>query len=88
MTPQPSQRQHGATLRRRISTWFGRFSTVLGVGLLVLVAVGAVAAAARHLARSASAVVTVVRMEPATWSSGKHRESGQAITYEFTVDAP
>jgi len=85
MTPPPGQPQRGA-LRQRISTWFGRLVNGLVVGLSLLVAVAAVPATIRHFAQSASAPVTVVRMESATWGSGKQRASGQAISYQFTVD--
>ena len=30
--------------------------------------------------------MTIVQTVPSTWQSGKHTESGQAITYRFIVD--
>ena len=92
MTPRPRQQPQSTTLSQRIRTRFGRLINVLGIALLVLVAVALVGAAVEHFAQSASAPVTIVRMEPATWThnggdrGGPVTESGQAITYEFTVD--
>lgn len=54
--------------------------------MLMLVAAAIVIATGDHFARSASVPVTIVQMEPSTWHAGKHTESGQAITYRFTVD--
>ena len=85
MTPRLWQHQPRAIIRQRIGTWFWRLTNVLGIAMMLLVAVAAAIATREHFAQSASALVTVVRMEPATWRSGKHNVSGQAITYEFTV---
>src|SRR6185503_13426399 len=49
-------------------------------------AVALIVATGEHFAQSASVPVTIVQTEPATWYAGKHNESGEAITYTFTVD--
>src|SRR5262245_21855382 len=56
------------------------------MALLVFLAIVAVIATREHFAQSASVPVTIVRTEPAAWRSGRHTESGQAITYRFVID--
>ncbi|HEX5015710.1 MAG TPA: hypothetical protein VFV72_16305 [Candidatus Limnocylindrales bacterium] len=92
MTQRPRQQPQSPTRWQRIRTWFGRLVNVLGIALLVLVAVALIGATVEHFAQSGSAPVTIVGMKPATWThaggprGGEVTESGQAITYEFTVD--
>ena len=85
MTSQPRQQHQGATIRKRIRSWVELLAGVLGSAVLALVVVGGVVALAQHVAQSASVPVTIVQIEPATWHVGKHDESGEAITYTFTV---
>jgi hypothetical protein len=86
ITPPLARRRRGTPARHPLRTWLGRLVDVLGIVLMALVAVALVGATIKHFAQSASAPVVVIRMEPAIWPAGKGHQSGQAITYEFTVD--
>ncbi len=59
--------------------------TLLGIALVGLTVVAAITAAVRHFGMSASAPAGIVSALPATWTSGRHHESGYAITYTFVA---